>query len=432
MEHFFVLGKEKFTNNINEERNNLENFGRGFLNRFQPKQNQPKQNQPKAVAPAPKTVVQPPPKSNTVTPPVNLPPGVVVSKNITKLVDTNNAMQQKTNPDKILNILNADPNSTNASNIQKLNLLDDIYNITDDYQDTQVPISKNNMEKIAKLASTNNLTLPVEILSILYLNRRNVAPIATYIQNRLTDFFDSKRLLPPKSNKYFKIKLLNLCVKIKKDALYFSNEDVLKTRQFFDAESLRVACQLYVWHIKLNECAIINTLPLAEYKTRWNKNVDRLCNIANVSLKKPSDFEKVKDDDGNDITPSSDELPLEEPPSEELPLEPPTDLPPSDLPPSDLPPSDLPPSDLPPSDLPQYDLPPSDLPPSDLPPSDAIDLPKYDLPETTDEGKKSTENINENFTESIIEQFNYADYKYIIGTFLFILFLVIIYIRYKN
>ena len=66
-------------------------------------------------------------------------------------------MKQKTDPEKILNILNADPNSTNASNIQKLNLLDDIYNITDDYQDTQVPISKNNMEKILSTEDINIL-----------------------------------------------------------------------------------------------------------------------------------------------------------------------------------------------------------------------------------------------------------------------------------
>jgi hypothetical protein len=206
-------------------------------------------------------------------------------------------------------------------------------------------------------------------------------------------------------------------------------------------ESLRVACQLYVWHIKLNECAVINTLPLNEYSTKWNKNVDRLCNIANVPLKKPSDFQKTKDEDGNDVDPS-EEIPLEEPPLEEPPLEEsPSDLPPSDLPPSDLPPSDLPPSDLPPSDLPPSDLPPSDLPPSEsptsasppsvTPSSNSDDLPKYDIPESTDQ-EKTTKNINENFTESIIEQFNYADYKYIIGTFIFILFLVIIYIRYKN
>jgi hypothetical protein len=425
-----MLGKENFTTNINEQGNNIENFGRGFLNRFRPKQNQPKAvaPAPKIVAPAPK-IVAPAPKTIVQPPQVNLPPGVIVDKSISKLVETNKAMQIKTNPDKILNVLNADPNSTNASNIKKLNLLDDIYTITDDYQDTQVPISKKNMEKIANVALTNNLTLPVEILTILYQNRRNVAPIALYIQNRLANFFDTKRLLPPRNNKYFKIKLLNLCVKIKKDALIFNNDEILQTRQFFDMESLKVACQLYVWHIKINECAIINILPLAEYKTKWDKNVDRLCNIANVPLKKPSDFEKIKDDDGNDITPPSDELPLDEIPPDELPPELPLELPPSELPleepPLDLPPADLPPSESPPSESPPSGSSPSESPPSESPPSESS-------PSNSDEGKKSTENINENFTESIIEQLNYADYKYIIGIIIFILFLIIIYIRYKN
>jgi hypothetical protein len=222
----------------------------------------------------------------------NLPPGVTVDKKTINLVNKSKEAQKQTDKDKMLRILSKDKTLDDAGIEDKLSKLEIIYQIVDTFQETQIPIKKEDIEKIADLAIINNIILPNEILTVLYENRRNVGPLAPYLEPRLIDFFESKKLLPIRSNQFFKIKLLNVCIKIKKDTLVFDEEEITNTRKFYDMDSLKTACKLYIWNVKLNDCAILNTLDDMEYRIRWNTIIDRTCNIANVPLKKPKVQEK--------------------------------------------------------------------------------------------------------------------------------------------
>jgi len=252
----------------------------------------------------------------------NLPPGVTVDNKTINLVNKSKEAQKQTDKDKMLRILSKDKTLDDAGIEDKLSKLEIIYQIVDTFQETQIPIKKEDIEKIADLAINNNIILPNETLTVLYENRRNVGPLGPYLEPRLIDFFESKKLLPIRSNQFFKIKLLNLCIKIKKDSLVFDEEEITNTRKFYDMDSLKTACKLYIWNVKLNDCAVLNTLDDMEYRIRWNTIIDRTCSIANVPLKKPKNQEQnidvdstlggkssgliAKGKDGKDVTDSKD------------------------------------------------------------------------------------------------------------------------------
>jgi len=150
---------------------------------------------------------------------------------------------------------------------------------------TQVPLTVAQITMISKNAINLKLVLPVKVLSVLYDNKRYVENIIVYIQQRIIDFFNSKQLLPPIGNKYYKIKLLNLAVKVKKESLMFEDSEVSVTKLFDDFESLKFACKLYIWDVKLNTCAKMNLLDDDQIATQYNPELGRICRIANVPIK---------------------------------------------------------------------------------------------------------------------------------------------------
>ena len=168
---------------------------------------------------------------------------------------------------------------------KKESILGIIYKITDDYELTKSTISIEKMQKITDVSNMYNILLPNDILNILYENKKNVRGIIPYIEPRLIKFFDSKKLLPPRGDKLFDVRMMNLCVKVKKDKLVFEDQEVYRSKQFEDMLCLLTACKLYIWNTKINKCAIFNTMDDNEIKIRSSKELERLCNIANVPIK---------------------------------------------------------------------------------------------------------------------------------------------------
>ena len=121
-----------------------------------------------------------------------------------------------------------------------------IYTILRDFKKTQVPIKKSNLKSIVDLATKNKITLPADALAGLYANKQNISQFIPYIDERLVNFFEAKKLVPPVGDDLFKVRMLNLCVKVKKDKLKFQDAEVKQTKQFDDFESLKEACKSYM------------------------------------------------------------------------------------------------------------------------------------------------------------------------------------------
>ena len=295
----------------------------------------------------------------------------------------------------------------------------EINKIIKDFEDTQVPIPRFKMENIANLAINNNLLLSNETLSALYENKRNVAPLVKYLEPRLLNFFDAKKLLPPRGELLLKVRLLNLCVKVKKDKLVFEDSEVTPTKQFRDYDSLKTACKLYIWDSKLNKCASFNTLDEKDQKIRWDKNLDRLCNIANVPIDKPpgigDDVDDDEGDEGDDETDKDDKDDKDEDDEE-----------------GDEDDEDGDEDDEE-SDKEEGDEE-SDKEEGD----EESDKEEGDTEEGDEESKedeKEEDENNEKETEEFTQDFpNYSnnDYRFIISTALFIFFIYLIYNRYKK
>jgi hypothetical protein len=163
--------------------------------------------------------------------------------------------------------------------------LEKINKMVTESDSSQVPLTVAQISMISKNAINLKLVLPIKVLSVLYDNKRYVENIIVYIQQRIIDFFNSKQLLPPMGNKYYKIKLLNLAVKVKKESLMFEDSEVSVTKLFEDFESLKFACKLYIWDVKLNTCAKMNLLDDDQIATQFNPELGRICRIANVPIK---------------------------------------------------------------------------------------------------------------------------------------------------
>jgi len=177
------------------------------------------------------------------------------------------------------------PSGNQRLDAKKESILGIIYKITDEYESTKSTISIEKIQKITDVSNMYNILLPNDILNILYENKKNVRAIIPYVEPRLIKFFDSKKLLPSKGDKLFDVRMMNLCVKVKKDKLVFEDQEVYRSKQFEDMSCLLVACKLYIWNTKINKCAIFNTMDDNDIKIRSSKELERLCNIANVPIK---------------------------------------------------------------------------------------------------------------------------------------------------
>jgi len=167
------------------------------------------------------------------------------------------------------------------------------------------PISNYNLKQIIKICEKYKILLIAAAINCLYLpiNRNNVGIIISYFDKRIEDFFNSQNLLPPTADPLYQINLLNLCIKVKKENLKFDNVKFQtkdsKDQLFRDMECLKGACNLYVWHVKINECVPLNNLNLSlpdkgeegnrksEFLTVYTPLIGRKCKIVNAPIIDP-------------------------------------------------------------------------------------------------------------------------------------------------
>ena len=275
-----------------------------------------------------------------------------------------------------------------------------IQNMIDDYRSSGVLLSKLKIQKIIDVIIAQKIMLPASVLDALYDHKKNVSIVMPYIEPRLMTFFEAKKMVPARGDKLFQIKLANLCVKIKKDKLQFEDDEVMMTEQFIDMDALKYSCKLYVWNIKINQCANYNTLDENDMKFKYNPELERLCNIANVPIKRPPGMDKNKDpestDQSGDERNSSKSSEGEEGEDGEE------------------------------GEKEKEEG------------EEGSEEGEKEKDEGADEGEKDKGGdegggeTTEEFTENIVENFTDKDYNYIVGTSLFILVLFIIYIKYQH
>ena len=189
------------------------------------------------------------------------------------------------------NILDDVPIDNSKLELKKQKAIEEIYFIVSLYQRTKVPISANNLNKIIKTAIKYKVKLPFEVFRTFYDNRENVVIISAYIEDKIFNTFE-KLNLASTSDPKFKVKVINLCIKIKKNKIKYTDNEIQKTGQFNDFQSLAIACNLYIWYVKSSECSGLKELDKPEnidqYKAEYNDTIARICNIVNVRLKNPN------------------------------------------------------------------------------------------------------------------------------------------------
>jgi hypothetical protein len=174
---------------------------------------------------------------------------------------------------------------------KKAKAIDASVQVFTQFKATNVPIKKSDLKKVVETATKYKTILPLESLAALNTpgNRKNVSQVIDYIEPKVINFWKSQNMVPGEEDPLFKIKLLNLCIKVKKGKLRFTDNVVSKTQQFNDFLSLVEGCKLYIWNTKVNDCASYNTLPPDAQKERYSKIYERICNIANAPISKPAD-----------------------------------------------------------------------------------------------------------------------------------------------
>uniref|UniRef100_A0A6C0H0C9 Uncharacterized protein n=1 Tax=viral metagenome TaxID=1070528 RepID=A0A6C0H0C9_9ZZZZ len=189
------------------------------------------------------------------------------------------------------NILDDVPIDNSKLELKKQKAIEEIYFIVSLYQRTKVPISAKNLNKIIKTAIKYKVKLPFEVFRTFYDNRENVVIISAYIEDKIFNTFE-KLNLASTSDPKFKVKVINLCIKIKKNKIKYTDNEIQKTGQFNDFQSLAIACNLYIWYVKSSECSGLKELDKPEnidqYKAEYNDTIARICNIVNVRLKNPN------------------------------------------------------------------------------------------------------------------------------------------------
>jgi hypothetical protein len=189
------------------------------------------------------------------------------------------------------NILDDVPIDNSKLELKKQKAIEEIYFIVSLYQRTKIPISAKNLNKIIKTAIKYKVKLPFEVFRTFYDNRENVVIISAYIEDKIFNTFE-KLNLASTSDPKFKVKVINLCIKIKKNKIKYTDNEIQKTGQFNDFQSLAIACNLYIWYVKSSECSGLKELDKPEnidqYKAEYNDTIARICNIVNVRLKNPN------------------------------------------------------------------------------------------------------------------------------------------------
>jgi len=213
--------------------------------------------------------------------------------------------------------LTSDPAYLTAKAKQQRN--DDINRIMtiyNDYNKTRKRIPKKDLKFIVNSSDKYKFALMIELLRALndIVNRLNISYINTYAEKRINLFLknvkdpkdstktDPQIILLPPSNPLYKVGLVNLLVRIKKNIITFTDDQVRNAT--IDApvssmDSLRELATSYVWNLKINECDGFTLLSKEDQTDKFSRALFRICKIVNNPIPNLLEAEEKLQNDAN-------------------------------------------------------------------------------------------------------------------------------------
>jgi hypothetical protein len=195
--------------------------------------------------------------------------------------------------------LTSDPAYLTAKAKQQRN--DDITRIMtiyENYKKTRIRIPKLDLKFITSSSEKYKYGLSIELLRCLndIVNRLNISYINPYAEKRINLFIknvtdpanpsktDPQIVLLPASSPLYKVGLVNLLVRIKKNIITFTDDQVIKAT--IDApvnsmDCLRELCTSYIWNLKINDCDGFTLLSNDDQTDKFSRALFRICKIVN-------------------------------------------------------------------------------------------------------------------------------------------------------
>ena len=137
-------------------------------------------------------------------------------------------------------------------------------------------------------------------------NRLNISYVSSYAERRINLFLkntkDPQILLLPPSNPLYKVGLVNLLVRIKKNIINFTDKQVQEGTvdlPVADMNSLRELIKSYIWNLKINECDNFTLLSKEDQEDKFNTSLFRICKIVNNPIPNLQAEEEKKQNDAN-------------------------------------------------------------------------------------------------------------------------------------
>jgi hypothetical protein len=171
-----------------------------------------------------------------------------------------------------------------------------IMTIFNTYENTRKMIPKLDLKFIVNSSEKYKYPLMREILKCFndVVNRLNISYINSYAEKRINLFLknfqanktkdDSDVILLPASNPLYKVGLVNLLVRIKKNIVTFTDNTVKQSTIDAPVESnecLKELVNSYIWNLKINDCDNFTLLTNEEQQDKFSRALFRICKIVN-------------------------------------------------------------------------------------------------------------------------------------------------------
>ena len=198
--------------------------------------------------------------------------------------------------------LQSDPAYLTAKAKQKrMDDISRIMTIYNTYEKTRKRIPKLDLKFIVNSSEKYKYPLMQQILIAFndIVNRVNISQVSAYAEKRILLFLknckDPQIVLPTPQDPLYKVGIVNLLVRIKKNIVDFSDDVIQKnTSETRDPVSnlpinplvnnmvcFRELCKTYIWNLKINECDNFTLLSKEDQTDKFTRALFRICKIVN-------------------------------------------------------------------------------------------------------------------------------------------------------
>jgi hypothetical protein len=184
------------------------------------------------------------------------------------------------------------------------------------YKKNRVRITKADLKFIVSSSEKYKYPLMIELLRAFndIVNRLNISHINNYADTRIKLFLknvtdpadpnkpDPQIVLLPASNPLYKVGLVNLLVRIKKNIIVFTDDQVKKAT--IDApvngmDCLKELCSSFIWNLKINDCDGFTLLNKDDQQDKYSRALFRICKIVNNPIPNLQEAEEKLQNDAN-------------------------------------------------------------------------------------------------------------------------------------